>query len=422
VSQPATINIPGEIPTVLPDDNSTLTFFSEQTGQPLATIDWQLLPPTMLNSTASLFEYWTNYTRQAILFSTYNFSDSNGVVDSIFALPSTVQMFAGENVPTGDDSLGSAFYPYNVSAIQVLGCSLSVIQHTAIVDVSSGNLVEAPPVNFSSEWTPLVLVNSSTSDFFDGWASIFYNSPVAEGSTFLTWGQLTSGSDYTNIAIIDSVIMQYLRLPPFRSIPEGSSLPDLTLGMLEDAIANVTALSFWSAARYNLTGPVDILSRSPISAYLVPSEVNVEQFTLLYRVNLNTFQLWASIILASMLLFLSIILTRGSNVASPIDKVGFLQTLWLSHRHPNIGKLMLEIENPSGKKLRTRGMMTQVNFSGQVDDDGIENPSGKELRTRGMTTQVNFSGQVDDDGIDLDSKPFKGFESTKLVFNHSSNY
>ena len=64
-------------------------------------------------------------------------------------------------------------YFYNVSAIQVLGCNLSVIQHNVTVDVPSGNLVETQPVNFSSEWTPFVLVNSSTSNFFDGVRALY---------------------------------------------------------------------------------------------------------------------------------------------------------------------------------------------------------------------------------------------------------
>ena len=115
-------------------------------------------------------------------------------------------------------------FDYNVGAIQVLGCSLSVIQHTAIVDVPSGNLVETQLVNFSSEWTPLVLANSTTDDFFDGvralypfekilltpissvkWASIFYNSPVAGG--FLYWAPSEDPTfSYTYIATIDRYV------------------------------------------------------------------------------------------------------------------------------------------------------------------------------------------------------------------------
>ena len=90
--------------------------------------------------------------------------------------------------------------------------------------------------------------------------------------------------------------------------------------------------------------------------------------------------------MASILLFLSIVLTSGPNISSPVDGVGFLQTLWLSHRHSDIRKLMLKIEDPSAK----------------------------ELRRRGMTTEVKFSGELDDDGIDMDSREL-------LVWNHSSD-
>ena len=97
--------------------------------------------------------------------------------------------------------------------------------------------------------------------------------------------------------------MESLGIPPFSAVPVGSPIPQLTLAMLEEAIANVTALAFWSsenkfisklmfisndilAARYdNYTGPVNLLSRSPTSPYLVPSKVDANQFTLMYRVN-----------------------------------------------------------------------------------------------------------------------------------------
>ena len=100
--------------------------------------------------------------------------------------------------------------------------------------------------------------------------------------------------------------MESLGLPgPFSDIPYGSPVPQPTLAMLEEAIANVTALAFWSsenqfisklmfnfndtflAARdNNYTGPVNLLSRSPTSSYLLPSKgIDVNQVTLMYRVN-----------------------------------------------------------------------------------------------------------------------------------------
>jgi hypothetical protein len=101
-----------------------------------------------------------------------------------------------------------------------------------------------------------------------------------------------------------NMIMQFLGIPPFSAVSVTSPIPQLTLAMLEEAIANVTALTFWSsenkfisnlmfisndtflAARYNnYTGPVDLLSRSPTSPFLPPSKVDANQVTLLYRVN-----------------------------------------------------------------------------------------------------------------------------------------
>ena len=100
------------------------------------------------------------------------------------------------------------------------------------------------------------------------------------------------------------MIMQSLGIPPFSAVPVGSPIPQLTLAMLEAAMANVTALTFWSsenkfmsklmfisndtflAAHYNNnTGPVNLLSRSPTSQFLLPSKVDANQFSLMYRVN-----------------------------------------------------------------------------------------------------------------------------------------
>ena len=98
--------------------------------------------------------------------------------------------------------------------------------------------------------------------------------------------------------------MQSLGIPPFSAAPVGSPIPQITLAKLEEAIANVTALTFWSsenrfitklmfisndtfiAARdSNYTGPVNLSSRSPTSPYLLPSKVDASQAALLYRVN-----------------------------------------------------------------------------------------------------------------------------------------
>ena len=99
--------------------------------------------------------------------------------------------------------------------------------------------------------------------------------------------------------------MQFLGMPPYNGAPRGSPIPQLTLAMLEEAIANVTALAFWcsenkfisklmfisndtflAACDNNYTGPVDLLSRSPTSSYLLPSKgVDTNTVTLMYRVN-----------------------------------------------------------------------------------------------------------------------------------------
>ena len=98
--------------------------------------------------------------------------------------------------------------------------------------------------------------------------------------------------------------MQYLGIPPFSAAPVGSPIPQLTLAMLEEAIANVTALTFWSSEKRFISnlkfisndtflaarddtysGPLNLLSRSPTSSYLVPSTVDANQVTLMYRVH-----------------------------------------------------------------------------------------------------------------------------------------
>jgi hypothetical protein len=75
------------------------------------------------------------------------------------------------------------------------------------------------------------------------------------------------------------------------------------------------------------------------------------------------------------LLCLATILTRGADEATQINKVGFLQTLWLSQQHPEINNLMSEIDNPSDGQLRERAMTTAVRLADQVKEDSTESTS-----------------------------------------------
>ena len=95
-------------------------------------------------------------------------------------------------------------------------------------------------------------------------------------------------------------------MPPFSTVPVGAAIPQLTLAMLEEAIANVTALAFWfsenkfisklmfisndtflAARDNNSTGHVNLSSRSPTSWILPLSKVDANEVTLMYRVNVR---------------------------------------------------------------------------------------------------------------------------------------
>ncbi|KDR84452.1 hypothetical protein GALMADRAFT_713990 [Galerina marginata CBS 339.88] len=353
-------------------------------GRGMVTIPNPPAPNTLYSSGGRLWPH----NSQIVLTSTYNFSDSQGVVESVYSMPSTPVMQAVG--PDPNALAGALFTPplstnYSISSIQIIGCSLPVIYQHAVVDVQSGDLLQIlEPKNRTSGWTPFVPDAAQPEDLFrHEWPAFFSQSPqIVNGNGYLCPIRPLGGFgsprfDYSNCSTlnssaIDTAIMQNLGLSPWIPAPK----PQLTLGMLENAIANTTALIYWFCARYNATGrlPLDLSSRQPNSPYLNLSEVNVYQENLTFRLNLNTFQLVLSTLVTLVLLFLAVILTNsgGTAEASQVDNVGFLQSLWLSHQHPDIKALMAKIQNPSNTELRKQGMTTAVKLGAQASGDSME--------------------------------------------------
>jgi len=190
------------------------------------------------------------------------------------------------------------------------------------------------------------------------------------------------GTDCARVSLVDSTIMELLALPPFAAGPD---LPQqITLEMLEETLANVSALMSWVFLRSAGAEVVDVTSRQFNSSNLPSYDLKVNHTSLEFRVKLNRFQLWSSTVMVLILLFLAIILTSGVREEGLVHNLGLLQSLWLAQGE-EVRELMLSIDDPSSTTLREAGAVRDVKLGMTATD------VHPRMRQRGLNLQAHKS-------------------------------
>ncbi|VDB97872.1 unnamed protein product [Peniophora sp. CBMAI 1063] len=268
--------------------------------------------------------------------------DADGNKGSLW--PLNVQLRDGTTLPTG-------------LIVQVIGCSLSTTNGTAVLDVTRNRLIDQDyyaPYNASTsvwgEWSPDL--NSSTA-LEDMWASMFLTGnsvplwrdqlnppdnaqwsclnlvPMGSNST-ISSGDLQGMSEYCHVP---TIMESYLTMGTFGGDGPNSIIP---LGWLEDALASATALMVWSAGAVDNT-LTTYTTQPPITSRTVQttlSNVTVNYHWLVGRVDFRVPLLLLGTALAVILTALAAYILGSTEVSedgAPLDDVKLLSLMTLNN-------------------------------------------------------------------------------------------
>ncbi|KAI0938435.1 hypothetical protein AcW1_001833 [Taiwanofungus camphoratus] len=278
--------------------------------------------------------------REMIFVLTTNISDSNGDLNSTIPLPSDHAMCIVMNdVKTCVESLS------------VIGCTLSWLNQTAIVNAQEGALASVQPSGEKSSsvwnlWTPKTPSNTFFDPQVDTWGNMLANS--AFSSTVIDGFSVANSTDPGSFSAVYGYLTEQYLLKELGMSPNTSS--NIMLHQIENALANLTAALYWASA--NLLPPnttqayVSLLSGATVAAQTAS------------RLNLNLLPIAVGFGCSTVLLFLAVQFTHGMNESTPrIGSIGVLQLIWLTHEQPAFQELVATVNQPTTENLRSVGML-----------------------------------------------------------------
>ncbi|KAF8207968.1 hypothetical protein K438DRAFT_1814717 [Mycena galopus ATCC 62051] len=292
-----------------------------------------------------------------VLYSTTPIIDSTGNTNGAWSLEPPMQVFSA-----GIDSSS-----VNVSSVQVLQCSQTLIKQTAIVDAQSRQLLSVEPDihKTSSAWLPSVVppkldfnLSNPENNFLNYWSSWY---PFMPDSPLVT--ALQNGSA---LSVGDMYLIQKLNLLPLNgSFPNETALHDV-----ENALSEIVAAMFWTLGHISpltqLNSSADFVvpevpSNAPI---LLQGQATATGMVTQIRLNLSIIAVSAGLIFSAALFLLSLQYLQprshnkqhGTEVV-PVDGTGLLQAIWLYRNHPELETLLEQVEYPTDENLRKAGMV-----------------------------------------------------------------
>ncbi|KAJ7584064.1 hypothetical protein C8J56DRAFT_952532 [Mycena floridula] len=176
----------------------------------------------------------------------------------------------------------------------------------------------------------------------------------------------------------DQFIMESLNMYPDLIFHSGKSKSSVSLDALETALSIMTANTFWAQANgrnalfaNELTFEQDPTAPQVSQIFFQQHNSTVLEHTQQMRVNINVPYVYLALILGIILLILAMPGIVYNNQAQ-VKSAGILQILWLLEAHPEIQKMITQINDPSTQNLREAGMM-EVDFGHTHGDKQIWN-------------------------------------------------
>ncbi|KII84282.1 hypothetical protein PLICRDRAFT_32355 [Plicaturopsis crispa FD-325 SS-3] len=313
--------------------------------------------------------------RNVFFYSSANLTDSKGNLGSVVELqPPMVNQI--------NDTTSRTLY-----SLQLLGCTLSLVEQQAIVDAQRKSLVAASPsaTKTASEWTNWHPELQSSSNHWawiqdpsvDAWGDLFFYMPegTVDASGTCTGpddcDKLTLSEEFSQFVLCLSLlacllyIMQRLGLYP-EDTNSVFNIGTTTLHDFENTLATMSASLYWAAANIESDqfAPPGFNNSLGGHAELLRGEARISttEARLNLAVGLGT---------SAVLLALAVLLVRAPDgYDAAINTVGVLQLLWLVNGRPSLREQVSQVDEPTIDNLRAAGMFEVRVASEMKGDDG----------------------------------------------------
>ncbi|KAJ7123467.1 hypothetical protein C8R44DRAFT_783835 [Mycena epipterygia] len=294
---------------------------------------------------------------------------------------SSIQLYSTIPIVDSDNNEGPSVQlipPMNtsVSSVQLLQCSQSLVNQTAVVDSQSGKIIPGtvfPGIEkTNSNWMPRSRAGplawdipadpqntSSGNVFLDTWGLWYSHMPSTD---FPRNPRAVARGTIDMLSFADLYLIQKLNLRPAN---QDHPPANVTLHQLENALSILVASMFWTlghippthnALLYNASSGYTTFKPTP-PPFLLQGDATVTEILTQIRLDI-TAGLVASI--ALMLLSLPSSLVRrgakdGENIA--INGTGILHAIWLYRNHPELQTLLEQVDHPTNENLRDAGLV-----------------------------------------------------------------
>ncbi|KAH7908469.1 hypothetical protein BJ138DRAFT_352526 [Hygrophoropsis aurantiaca] len=305
------------------------------------------LPQNGINIVGSISPDSNDYISRLVFFVVPPIPDSQGNT--------------GSTVPVQREIIQSNGSSVNETIqMQALACSLSAINQTAAIDVSTNNLLSLDPATPESlqQWQTFQWVTSdSITEQISSLAAILFAGTTSSVEISSKCNSLMDEMTWNSCSFSDIDIRIMDMLGFYTNLAAGNQstvpTPNVNLVDFENALGNMYAAISWAGSRlYEDSGTSeDVSSTKMVTKYFLESRLNINLLPV-------AFGLGASSVLAALAVLLTRVhkvpaaLTTKPVVASP----GILQTIWLASRHPDAHDRIAEVRNPSNEELRRAGM------------------------------------------------------------------
>ncbi|KAJ7454390.1 hypothetical protein FB451DRAFT_1565274 [Mycena latifolia] len=262
------------------------------------------------------------------------------------------------------DSNGTTYM--RVSSVQAFRCSQSLVPQTAFIDSQSRNLLAVEPAltKTTSTWLPhagpsdfvkdQTAANLTTSGNFllDTWGYWYDAIPPS----YLALESQQSMREYVTTA--DKYLIEQLDLPGGNSSKPLRS--NVTLHDVENILSTLVASMFWTLGHVSPADSAPTLR--PYVPFLLKSNATADVIFLEVRADLTIIAISVGLAASIALLLLSLpysLWHRGkeNDRDLPLNGTGILHAMWLYRNHPELEKLLEQVEHPTSDNLRSAGMV-----------------------------------------------------------------
>ncbi|KAF7367978.1 hypothetical protein MSAN_00863400 [Mycena sanguinolenta] len=296
----------------------------------------------------------------AIFYSTIPILDSNGAQGPLVTL----------SPPTNT----------SVSSIQVFRCSLSLVAQVIVMDSQTQQIhtVEPDFTKTTSEWTAFQEVPTVQGDDFsypdisdgnvliDLWENWYRIIPDA--NFYLAYDDNLE-PDMTAASMADVYFIQKLNLPAANH----SDTRNITLHDFENAMSTLLASMFWTLGHtrppYRALLPglpprsngtvLEFLNDVPPAPILTSGIANITEVFTETQLELSIIAVSAGLVVSIVLMAVSLPLLRGSvsDDNLPINGTGILHAIWLYRNHPELHRMLEQVDHPTDENLRAAAMV-----------------------------------------------------------------